>query len=157
MKKQETLSLDDTRQLLNGYGLHEGSPLGDLWVAKCRELHALEGVVNDYLRQGSAPALVARGLSRDLRKKGMGRLVLEGSVDGRLHLTFQRGPSTIPTMKELRARARAAGVNIAGLGTRRKDILALLDQKSQIQPDQVSQVDQVESVLQKMRGPNRKA
>lgn len=148
------LNTDDTRQLLNGYGLYEGAPLGDLWVRRCEELRELERVVSDYLKQATAPGLVARGMSRDIRKKGIGRLVLQTQTDGRLHLSFQRGPSTVPSMTELRQRAKAQGVDISTLGIRRRDIQAFLDghKEQQIHPDEVGSGPIVDTVLKKLRG-----
>lgn len=157
MKKTRpsVLSTDDTRQLLNGYGLYEGTPLGDLWVRRCEELRDLEKVVSDYLRQATAPSLVAKGMSRDVRKKGLGRLVLQTQTDGRLHLSFQRGPSVVPSMAELRKLAKTRGVDISGLGIRRREIFALLEgqgSKDQIQPDEVTRAPLVDTVLEQLRG-----
>jgi len=138
--RQVVLSLDNTRQLLNGYGLCEGTPLGDLWVQQCSELQKLEQLVMGYLKQATGPALVAKGLSRDVRRKGVGRLVLNTQADGRLHLSFQRGPSGVPSMTDLRKRAKEQGVDIAFLKTRRREILEYLEQKkSKIHPDEVTQ------------------
>ena len=146
------LSLDDTRQLLNGYGLLEGVPLGDLWARRCEELSALQQVVSTYLKQATAVSLVARGLSRDLRKKGLGHLVLKTITDGRLHLSFERGPSGVPSMLDLRKRAKELGIDISALGTKRREIVALLEQKKGlIQPDEVTQAPLVDKVLGTLR------
>ncbi len=155
MKKSRptTLSAEDTRQLLNGYGLFEGVPLGDRWAQQCEALRVLERVIEAYLQSATAPALVARGLS----KKKQGRLVLPTQTDGRLELSFQRNPSKLPSMRELRKQARELGVDISSFGIRRREIAAFLSQRTEaktIQPDEVRRAPEplVTQVLDKMRG-----
>lgn len=163
MKKSRptVLDIEDTRQLLNGYGLCDipGSPgvkqpLGDVWIHQCEVLRGLETIVSTYLRQANAPALVARGMSRDSRKKGLGRLAAQTQTDARLHLTFQRGPSTLPSMAELRKKAKDMGVDISAKGIKRREIHDLLEnfKGAQIHPDEVHKTPLVDTVLDQLRG-----
>ncbi len=156
MKKtrQQLLSAEETTQLLNGYGLHDNVPLGDLWMRKCAELQQLEIIVTSYLKESEMSCLVARGLSKEVRRRGVGHLTVASHVNGRLQLSFGRGPSRLPSMAELRKRAQEQGVDISGLGIKRREIVALLEKqgKLRIQPDEVSNTPLSAQVLKTVRG-----
>lgn len=153
-KIRDHLTVEETQQLLNGLGLWNGVPLGDAWVQQCAQIKELQAHVESHVRGGQGTvALVAQALSRPLRKRFVGVFETRTTVNPSLYLSFERGPSKIPTMAELRKQATAMGVDISHLGVQRKAIVEFLRCATpQIKADEVGKSPGAERILGALRG-----